>query len=288
MLGDRKSFIVVISIYFSTNPALISGSREDKADHAELATRLALHTGRPIAVPNYRLTPRAPTPGTELRHPAHTEDILLALNFLNSPPNSFHSLRRDIMDAFVELYLIGHSCSAHMLSSIFLDSSDVTPSLTPSPMILSSTRAIVMSEGIYDLDLLVEKFPQYESGKQGFIGNAFGDRSRRRKRRSLLPWNFGRKKRVYEDVSTNFYPSRTNSGHIRWFIIHSDGDTLVDKPQSQVMLKHLESEFPSSHVRHDFETISVEHNDMLKTELYSSLVGDFMNGVLSKSMHAIE
>ncbi|KAJ7285943.1 hypothetical protein C8J57DRAFT_1286321, partial [Mycena rebaudengoi] len=41
------------------------------------------------------------------------------------------------------IYLIGHSCGAYMLPSVFLDSSAV--SLTPPPAVLQAVKGIAMS-----------------------------------------------------------------------------------------------------------------------------------------------
>ncbi len=149
--------------------------REDKSHHAELAIRLVSVTGCPVAVPNYRLTPPSPTPETQLHHPAHAEDILASLEFLIGPSSPVFDIYAK--NVSLDFYLIGHSCSAHMLTTIFLDSSRVTPTLTPSPTLLAGVKAITMSEGIYDIDLLIKNFPAYERGGFGFIVNTFGDRS---------------------------------------------------------------------------------------------------------------
>lgn len=151
-----------------------------------------------------------------------------------------------------------------MLTSIFLDSSRVTPSLSPSPEVLKSVKAIAMSEGIYDIDLLVKNFPDYERGSYGFIANAFGDRSG-----SRTPG------KAYEDVATTSYPSRQDGRHLKWLIIHSTGDTLVDFPQSQAAFDHLVSQFAENDVRKDFETITSDHDEMSKTKEYSDLVGGY-------------
>ncbi|KLO12241.1 alpha/beta-hydrolase [Schizopora paradoxa] len=240
---------------------------EDKSDHAGLAIRLVSVTGCPVAVPNYCLTARSPTPETQQHHPAHSEDVLDSLNLLvgfSSPLSNIYA-----KDVTLDLYLIGHSCSAHMLTSIFLDSSHATPTLAPSPSLLSSVKAIAMSEGIYDIDLLIKNFPDYESGSYGFIANTFGVRLG-----SSTP------EKKYADVSTTRYPARKDGKHLKWLIIHSKGDSLVDFAQSQSAFDHLKSEFGEDEVQRDFEAITFEHNEMLKTKEYSDLVGGYFASLL--------
>ncbi|KAH9934638.1 Alpha/Beta hydrolase protein [Fomitopsis serialis] len=194
---------------------------EDKAEHAGLARRLAAHTNFPVAVSNYRLT----TASTPIRHPAHAEDLLAFLHFLLTWSGPHTSTPTPPYDP-TRLYLIGHSCSAHMLTSIFLqpldpasDSASRSPtpsrspspppspvptpdSLIPSPALLAATRAVIMSEGIYDIDGLLVTYPAY---KTWFIAPTFG------RLRSYAPWN------------TASYRSRPGAEHLNWLILHSKG-----------------------------------------------------------------
>jgi len=242
---------------------------EDKSDHRELAVRLAHRTGCAVAVPNYRLTPNKPTPETALHHPAHAEDVLAALEFLvrpTSPDSESRQSGRQDSDSqhppdnarADEIYAIGHSCGTHILTAILLDSSKSTPSLSPSPMLLNAVRGVALSEGIYDIDLLLQSFPTY---KAWFISNTFGD------------------KLSYSSDSTISYPRRENGGDPTWLIVHSSGDTLIDVVQSQAIYEHLES--LKFKVTKDWKTLIMEHNDMLRTSQYSDLTGDFINELIS-------
>lgn len=189
--------------------------REDKADHAQLALNLTNATGFPVAVPNYRLTPKSPI-DEQFHHPGHAQDILVFLEFILSWGQSFQVQHGYLPYDGTRLYLMGHSCSAHMLASIFLDTTAITPSLTPSDNLLKTVQAIIMSEGIYDLELLLARFPAYRSW---FIADAFGD----------LP--------SYAKFSMTEYPFLNAAA--RWLVIHSKGDTLVDVAQSHAMAQHL-------------------------------------------------
>ncbi|KAH9901063.1 alpha/beta-hydrolase [Cubamyces lactineus] len=227
---------------------------EDKADHAGLARTLVSLTGCAVAVPNYRLT----TSDCPIHHPSHADDVLRALHFLATwsgpqPPPS-------------ALYVLGHSCSAHILASIFLASP--FPSLTPSPQLIAITRGILLSEGIYDIDALLRSFPNY---KQWFIAPAFGDHD------------------AYPDVNVASYPLRSGADHIRWLIIHSKGDSLVDQLQSDTIFSHLSilaSQIPSGPrpmVQKNFDEIQEDHNELLTGTVYPRIIADFVAQDISSS-----
>ena len=240
-------------------------------------------------MPNYRLSTQA----TLLQHPAHAEDVLAALSFLISwhgPLPSGASVPKLPYDR-TQLYLIGHSCGAHIIASIVLDSSKITPTLTPpstsaaishAPNLISSIRAVVFTEGIYDLDLLLSSFPAY---KDWFIAPAFG--------------HYG----TYAPFSVTRYPFRGHQGmtgydgtHIRWLIVHSKGDTLVDLKQAEAMYDHLRGLHPASvddlaktesleaadeaslggKVTRNWVDVDVDHDDVLG-ELCVKLISNFIS-----------
>ncbi|KAG6854620.1 hypothetical protein C0991_004222 [Blastosporella zonata] len=226
---------------------------EDKRDHTILARCLAKATRYPVAALNYRLTQAQPL-NNDIRHPAHAEDVLDALRFLTTWPGPPHV--GPLYDPN-RLYLLGHSCSAHILASIFLDSSSVSPSLAPPPHILQAVKGIVMSEGIYDIDLLLQSFPTY---LDWFIRDAFGHCA------------------SYAAFSTTTFP--LISAHIKWLIIHSKGDTLVDMQQSETMYLHLCRLYgsnASTRVFRVMDKFDQEHNDILRGQLYVDIVTDFIN-----------
>jgi len=220
----------------------------DKAQHAQLATRLALRTDCAVALPNYRLTPGEPTPETALHHPAHAEDVLAALEFLLTPPIQYNPRA---------LFVIGHSCGAHILTSIFLDTSSSTPSLSPSTSLLASIKALVIAEGIYDIDRLLLTFPSYID----FIGNAFVVR------------------KSYKDVSPVTFTLRSGAEHITWLTIHSSGDELVDEVQSRVIYDHLGVIYGKEagiKIRKDFTTMEEGHDAVLTTDKFAELVANLL------------
>ncbi|KAI0306523.1 Alpha/Beta hydrolase protein [Multifurca ochricompacta] len=183
---------------------------EDKEEYSDLARSLAVHTSFPVVVPNYQLT----KPDHKVQHPAHAQDILQLLTFLLSwsgPPEC-----QVIPYDPHRIFLMGHSCSAHMLASILLKSLET--SLVPSSALLQAVKGVIFSEGIYDIDTLLHSFPTY---RDWFIVNTFGD----------LP--------TYAQYSVTKAPLRDGTNHIRWILIHSRGDTLVDKRQSQAIVEKL-------------------------------------------------
>jgi len=205
---------------------------EDKSLHHSLALSLLSSSHLPVLVPNYRLSPA-------ITHPTHALDVLDFLEFIIAKYQCKN------------VYLVGHSCAAHMLSTIFLDAPELP---TVSSAVLAATKAVVLSEGIYDIPLLLRSFPDY---LDWFIADAFPT--------SPYP-------------SVNTLQPRSGATHMRWLILHSEADTLVDQVQSEAMVQHLSKHFPS--VQHDFHTLTVEHDELLSTPEYIQLVSSFL---LSKS-----
>jgi acetyl esterase/lipase len=159
-----------------------------------------------------------------------------------------------------KIYLMGHSCGAHILASIFLDSSSTSPTLTPSAPLFRAVRAIVMSEGIYDLDLLLSSYPAY---REWFVQAAFGNRE------------------SYAEFSVTAFPLRTPDPQIRWLIIHSRGDTLVNVAQSDAIYTHLCQLHSDVGGRTDrlvvrnINELEEEHQSVLSARRFIRIVGNF-------------
>jgi hypothetical protein len=147
-----------------------------------------------------------------------------------------------------------------MLASIFLDTSSVTPSLTPPSELSRAVQAIVMSEGIYDLDLLLASFPAYRTF---FVEHAFGAQM------------------SYSEYAVTTAPLRTPEPGARWLILHSKGDTLVDVLQSVAMHDHLvqlHANTSTQRVYRNTSELDGEHNAILRGEHYIRIVGTFIVG----------
>ncbi|KAJ9098724.1 hypothetical protein QFC21_004372 [Naganishia friedmannii] len=131
-------------------------------------------------VPNYRLSyhPDHPERATTL-HPTHILDIARFFNWLitqwadEKSGSSWNSIRN--------VYLVGHSCGAHILSHIFFSLPTPLPTISiPSKTLttlqdnllalLRKTRGAAFLDGIYDLPALVAEYPTYSF----FADAAFG------------------------------------------------------------------------------------------------------------------
>ncbi|KAJ3811617.1 Alpha/Beta hydrolase protein [Lentinula aff. lateritia] len=207
----------------------------------------------PVIVPNYRLSSRS----NDVYHPNHAEDVLELLMFITETRPDFPR----VFDPS-RIYLISHSCGAHMLASILLDSSSISPTLTPPSSILDAIQGVIFSEGIYDIERLLKDFPDYRSW---FIEEAFRD----------LP--------SYATLDTTSLRLRTQND-IRWLIIHSQGDTLVNVAQSEAMLTHLNNlygQIEGKAVQGNIEELKAEHDTVLSTPVYLRIVVDFIEGTAS-------
>ena len=115
-----------------------------------------------------------------------------------------------------------------------------------------------MSEGIYDLELLLESFPNY---REQFVRPAFGEDS------------------PLSHFTTTKYALRDSSTHIRWLIIHSSGDHLINLRQSEAIFSHLSQSYgllAEHFVSKDFDRMTGEHDDILVQDSYIEIVRDFV------------
>lgn len=93
---------------------------------------------------NYRLS----TTGSGVRHPVHMNDVLKALTFLKQ--------HYDLQNCV----LVGHSAGATLAVQVF-------------ESFRRDIMAMILFNGIYDLNSLVKEYPEYNS----FVSAAFGDRN---------------------------------------------------------------------------------------------------------------
>ncbi|KAH7923502.1 alpha/beta-hydrolase [Leucogyrophana mollusca] len=228
---------------------------EDKNDHLGLARALARFTRFPVVVPNYRLSPRETTVDSYLHHPEHAKDVLCFLEFLRvwEGPRRSSPLPYDP----TKLFLMGHSCGAHILASIFFEMPG--DELIPSDWLSQSTKAIIASEGLYDIDLLLSRHPAYRTW---FIEPVFGQRD------------------SYGEISPTKAALRSTSHHIHWLIIHSTADEYIDADESEVMYEHLVvqcNDRIAGNVTKNVDQIHQGHDDMLKeNEAYVNIVGHYI------------
>ncbi|CAE6425024.1 unnamed protein product [Rhizoctonia solani] len=233
---------------------------EDKADHKALALNILKKSNCPVVAINYRLSPRKETDGPAVHHPRHTLDVLEALIFIQEHGSSQLGIPQPILD---NIYLVGHSCGAHMITSIILTTESERYTVPTPPSLIANVKGVFMSEGIYDIDLLLKKFPAYSD----FIEGAF----------DKLP--------SYKDVSATHYKSR-GSCPIYWLVVHSKGDQLVNEQQAEEMWDHLwelyDDKSAHQYIEADWERLKLGHDEILGDDDYSSMVAQFISETVAK------
>jgi acetyl esterase/lipase len=235
-------------------------SSGDKSEHHILARNLVEATGFAVALPNYRLSPRKPTRiEPPFRHPGHVDDIVSALITIHSwEPPSTAALRLDHRS----MHLVGHSCGAYIVSAILMKAREPEAGPTrPLPETLwSIIQTATIAEGIYDLDLLLVMFPSYRD----LVEDAFGERMVQHAS-SLTKFSI-----------TQFEVPENSK--IRWFVVQSTGDTLIDVNQAEAMISHLEASHkaPTTYVFQDVSTLKEEHDAVLQTKEFAWLVAEFI------------
>jgi hypothetical protein len=171
----------------------------------------------------------------------HVRDLIEFLEFIigwSNPPCNYDPSN---------LILIGHSCSAHMISTLFFESME---ELMPRPHIVHSTKAVILSEGIYDFHSLLHTFPKY---REWFIEPAFGP--------DYHKFSILNSKLDYR-------------AQFPWLLIHSPGDTLVDGLQTTDMHVHLKSS--QANVLISLNDVVDEHDVILESEKYVDVVKGFV------------
>ena len=103
----------------------------------------------------------------------------------------------------------------------------------------------------------MQSFPTY---KEWFIANTFGDEA------SYVAYNASR------------YELRAGAEHIRWFILHSVNDPLVDVLQSEAIVQCLES-YTKPNVQSYLKLSCEDHNGVLMEDKYHELVSNFIHHV---------
>lgn len=142
--------------------------------------------------------------------------------------------------------------------------------------VYESVKGILLAEGIYDIDLLLESFPtEYY--------------------RNFIEGTFPTSTESFAQFSVNRYKVRSGPP-IPYFVVHSTNDTLVDVKQATAIYAWLQSEYESLHgssalVRKGFSDQEEEggnkkdiydewklgdHDEMLKTDQFARLVASMI------------
>ncbi|KAJ9096099.1 hypothetical protein QFC19_007325 [Naganishia cerealis] len=162
------------------------------------------------------------------------------------------------------VYLIGHSCGAHILSHVFLCLPTPLPNTfisshdpsTPLRVrlleVLRKTRAAAFLDGIYDLDALIDEYPTYSF----FVEAAFGKDKSRWAEACVL----------YEDEGKvrHLVPAVLDAArHARIVVAHATEDELLTPVQGRLWVDHLCRVGLEQNVVNDVETLVGTHDGCL-------------------------
>ncbi|EPS36716.1 hypothetical protein H072_9694 [Dactylellina haptotyla CBS 200.50] len=184
---------------------------------------------------NYRLSPSIKSPENTAKHPDHVADILAAITFLQHQ----YQFGRNYI-------LVGHSAGATLalqsLRSIF-NGKNIESSIPAAETFLPGglPRAVVCTEGIYNLPDLVDEYPDYSS----FVRNAFGPPSQ-----------------VWFDASPACLPGWKSEYDGRIVVVQSTEDELLSLRQATGFVRVLEAEG----VRVDVEIVGGRHDEVFKRD----------------------
>lgn len=300
--GDKKVHMDLArrwaSLPSSSSSSLLSNARSQSVSSPAPRPSTVV-----VAVPNYRLSPT-------VKHPVHTRDVHQALQFLLRSSDSGSGSSQDIHTRltlpsfrYSEVWIAGHSAGAHIAASLVLS----PPSSVPHSHldlaegdtndVLRRITGIIGIEGIYDIDALMDSFPS--PFYRGFVEQAFGTRSPLAPATPSVPSRSvdsntpAREPRPYDDVNATLYtlPGAGTADHLRWAVVHSRGDTLVDLIQAERMASRLRElyngveteEFRNGEEKEErvvleLDRVTGEHDDLLDSEALALLVGDFILG----------
>ena len=182
----------------------------------------------------------------------HIQDSKEAINFLIR-----YGEKEGTYDAS-KIYLIGHSAGAHIAMMLTLDPEHKCYETN------QNVLGVIGAQGIYDIDLLSQDYPDYD-----FVPQAFGpDRS-----------NYSIASPVTKNPMTKNIPAM--------LVVHSLDDTLVNVGQSNVMVNHLkdivdkngdDEDTKNNNRVVEFDTTSVkgDHYDMLYSKEFVDTIINFV------------
>jgi kynurenine formamidase len=169
-----------------------------------------------LASLNYRLSPA-------VRHPSHQEDVITALEYLKE----HYDMK--------EYVLVGHSAGA----CLAFQSAHVT-----------GCKGIVGVEGIYNMEELVEEYPEYED----FVEEAFG-----------------RDKSLWQKASPTHIDLSTT---LTIKLVQSTEDELLSPRQTELMYSRLKT---TNVTLQDIAWIKGSHNTSISTQEFCTLVYEFIS-----------
>jgi hypothetical protein len=121
---------------------------------------------------------------------------------------------------------------------------------------------VFLSEGIYDIDLLLAKYPTYSE----FIHGAFGQHD------------------SYKAMSPAHYQLRGETP-IYWLVVHSKGDKLVNEEQAESLWDYLWELYDRrahEFVEADWERLTLGHHEVLQDPDFAAMVAQFVQETMAK------
>lgn len=177
-----------------------------------------------LASLNYRLSP-------EVSHPSHRDDVITALEYLKE------------QYGMKDYILVGHSAGACLAFQ--------------AAHIIAGCKGIIGVEGIYDLEELVEEYPEYED----FVEEAFG-----------------RDKHVWRKASPAHLDLDSSTLTVK--LIQSTEDQLLSPRQTQLMFSKLQS--TNVNVQ-DIEWVKGTHDSSITTKEFCTIAYSFTAQILRNS-----
>ncbi|GAA5945264.1 alpha/beta hydrolase [Sporobolomyces koalae] len=227
---------------------------ESKADFVDtLVPRILKLTNLPLAVLEYRLTP-------EVAHPEHVLDVISGLSLLTSTSlldceaGSAKWNRND-------LALAGHSVGAFLCCQIALRPPAALASYSVPATVRRSVSSIVVIAGIYDLNDMLDEYPDYAS----WTGEAIGLDQQTLKVESVANWM------LYDDAAGK---------RLRICVVSGKEDELVSERQADLMVARLKALLGSEdeirdRLKVDYDTVKGSHDDMLRRDEIPQLWAEF-------------
>lgn len=212
-------------------------------------------TNLPLAVLEYRLTP-------EVAHPAHINDVVSGLSLLTSSTLlecEGGSAKWDRGN----LALAGHSVGAFLCCQLALEPPSTLKSFSVPSSVRESIKSIVIIAGIYDLNDMLEEYPDYASWTEEAIGLDKENLAIE----SVSNW------KMYEDEAGR---------KLRVFVVSGKEDELVSERQADLMVKRLKEmlgnreEAIEKRLKVDYETVKGTHDSMLHQDEIPRLWADWV------------
>lgn len=218
-------------------------STESKDDFVKtLVPKVIKLTNLPLAVVEYRLTP-------EVAHPEHIKDVISGLTLLTS------SSLLDCEQGAAKwdrsnLSLAGHSVGAFLCCQLTLQPPSSLTSFSVPTKIRQSIKGIMIIAGIYDLNDMLDEYPDYAS----WTKEAMGSDDEGLKRESVANWG------LYEDQAGK---------KLKVFVVSGKEDELVSERQADLMVKRLKEMLKGNdqeiqrRLKIDYDTVKGTHDSML-------------------------